>query len=819
MLELPHPGSPIKAIEQFFARYQPSGEVNLEVDASGNLDHLAQSEYEARLECLNVSIQDRAFDYPIDHLAGLVTFQKNAISSQGLQGRHNAAPVHIEFDVDTSFTPSRYTITARSDHLGLDTDLFNALNDQQKELWKRFNPRGFTAFEYERQRVSAADVEKNMTLDLKDVEVTYMGFPYPLEHLTGKVEFEADRTVFSNLVSQVANRQIAINGFMLKQDEYNDFHLDIEAWNIPLDDTLSLALPEKTKAGYDQLKMSGQTDATVLVRPDPNQPGQVTIHTDLTLRNATLHVLEKKLPLTHANGRVTLSSKGIQIKSLDGLFYDDPFSVIGSIELDENSRPALYDLVVSSQGLAINSVTEALPDRPVQIIKKFQPNGKIGFKAHLRRTQPQEELVCNAVVDCNGLIIEPEPYPYALQAYQGRLVIDNELLRFIDVWALPSSQAAQRKPGQTIGLRINGEALMADGRFKSGQFEFSGSDLMLEKTMGLAMPEQMASCYEALSPTGRLDIAPSRITITSGQDNIYYVDYQTSATVTDCNLILIGSEAELLHGSFVAAGHYDTESGLQTGMVSLNPSDVRVKGKKATNLTANISYDPNEKKWLSQDVLADFYGGRIAGQISLGLKSSIRPENCVQLTITDASLQQFLMDSPKESAHTQRQSVGDINGYLAVITPLSPEEQRIGRCMFTVSNMQVGKMSPLFKLLLALSMRTKKKITESNNYAFETMTVNSYIQGETLHIEQLDLAGESAAFKGNGTINLRTEALDLSLIARLTSSTPTPLESLTEGLFGTVMRMIVKGTLADPDIKTHMPMLEDPLKLLGSAEE
>jgi len=809
---LPHAPSPIKALEQFFVRYQPSGSANLEAEASGNFNDLAQSDYEARLNCLDVSILDRAFYYPIDHLTGLVTFKKNSISSQALQGRHNITPLNIQFDVDTSFSPARYVIQAQSDQFPLDADLYTALKEEHKELWKRFNPNGFSAVEFQRRRVSPTHVEKKLSIELKDTQVTYLGFPYPLDHLTGTVVFEQGRTDFSNIMSQVANRQIAINGFMLKQPTHNDFHLDITAQNIPLDRTLGRALPERTKTGYDQLNMSGQTDATISVRPDPNQPGQVIIHTDLTLRNATLHVLDKRLPLTQAHGQVALSSRGIGIKSLEGLFYDDPFSVQGFIELDEQSKPTLYDLEVASEGLAIGSVTDALPDRPVQIIKKFQPHGKIGLQAHLRRVRGSEELLCNAVVDCNGLTIEPKPYPYALHMYKGQLTIDNEQLRFDNVWALPVNQVAQRGHNERIGLCINGEALMVDSKFKSGQFEFSGHDLMLEKTMVLAMPEQMASCYEALAPTGRLNIGPSHIKITSSDNNIYHVDYRTSATVKDCSLTLVGSDAQF-DGSFETTGHYDTESGLRTGVISLNPCDVRVKGKNATNLTAVIQYYPDQKQWISQNILADFYGGRIAGQMRLGLKNSARPENSIQLTVTDALLQRFLMDSPKESAHTQKQSVGDINAYLSVITPLGPDETRIGRCMFTVANMQVGKVSPLAKLLLALSL------TEPTDYAFEAMRVNSYIQDDTLHIEQFDLAGESVAFKGNGTIDLPTEVLDLLLTARLASSNPSPLESLTEGLFGTVMRLGVKGTLDDPQIIPHMPMLEDPLKLLGSPED
>ena len=137
--------------------------------------------------------------------------------------------------------------------------------------------------------------------------------------------------------------------------------------------------------------------------------------------------------------------------------------------------------------------------------------------------------------------------------------------------------------------------------------------------------------------------------------------------------------------------------------------------------------------------------------------------------------------------------------------------------MFTISKMQVGKVSPLSKLLLALSL------TEPSDYAFDNMAVNSYIRGDTLHIEQLDLEGKSVAFNGTGTIYLPTEALDLLLIARGkrrgAPSNPTPLASLTEGLFGTVMRVSVMGSLDDPEIKTQMPMLEGPLKLLGSPEQ
>ena len=157
-----------------------------------------------------------------------------------------------------------------------------------------------------------------------------------------------------------------------------------------------------------------------------------------------------------------------------------------------------------------------------------------------------------------------------------------------------------------------------------------------------------------------------------------------------------------------------------------------------------------------------------------------------------------------------------MNGYLSIVTPLKSETPRIGRCLFNISHMQVGKVSPLFKLLSAL------QLAEPSDYIFENMLIDSYIQGNQLYIEKFDLSGDTLALNGKGTLQWPDNQLQLTLLTRgkrLVTSEPSILDSLAEGLVGTVMRVEVSGTLEDPIIVRKVPVIEDSLKILGTPSQ
>jgi len=127
--------------------------------------------------------------------------------------------------------------------------------------------------------------------------------------------------------------------------------------------------------------------------------------------------------------------------------------------------------------------------------------------------------------------------------------------------------------------------------------------------------------------------------------------------------------------------------------------------------------------------------------------------------------------------------------------------------------MQVGKPSPLAKLLYVL------QLTDSKDFIFERMFVDSYIKDNRLFFEKFDLSGESLAFNGSGSMDLQTRDVDLTLTVRgkrLADAEPSVLQSLAESIGGGIVRMEVTGSAYDPqvEIKT-LPVIGAPLKILG----
>jgi hypothetical protein len=128
--------------------------------------------------------------------------------------------------------------------------------------------------------------------------------------------------------------------------------------------------------------------------------------------------------------------------------------------------------------------------------------------------------------------------------------------------------------------------------------------------------------------------------------------------------------------------------------------------------------------------------------------------------------------------------------------------------------MQVGKLSPLTKLL-------QLKLTESEQFAFDRMLVDSYIKNNKLFFKHVDLAGKDLAFNGSGWMDMQTLDINLVLFARghhrLATTQPSVLQSLAEGLGIAVVRMEVTGNFYDPKVETRaLPVIEDSLGILGT---
>ena len=842
------------ALQSFFTRYSPVGTVDIDVAASGNFDRLSESTTTGKIYCKDVSVCDRQFPYAIEHLAGEVDFTQDGVVLNALSGKHGDVDITIDGMVKGFGPVQQYQLRITSNNMLLDNDLYGALSADQKNVWDAFSPAGRVAVDQRFSRKSQADSKTTLTIELLDAHATYKHFPYPLRNLTGKLFLERDSVLVSDVVSQIEGCKITFNGNVSSYNtEQPTCYLSIKADNVPLDSTLASALPAGQKSLYDQFAMSGLADAQVKIftlhqSPESGQKWRASFLADVTLKEACLSAARSSgaakdekaggspLVISNISATAVITPDSISIKRLAGRCSDGQVSVTGSIspanqdfgELSRAAQPSRYHLTVDAKQTQLSAeLVDLLPGSAKKIFSESAPQGRINLTADLRKAAEDKEPSYQIAIECLGDSIVFKQFAYPLNNVTGKLAITNKTLTFENVAAAPAagqSEIADRKlvvsqvePSQIV---LNGQVRLADGalgqarpeRAEWGSLELSASDIPFDEQLGTALTSKgIAPFYGKLRPSGRFDLDSVNIKIFAANDPDFIgVDFAGAVRLKDCRFDLSGTEAQL-NALLKAKGLYKIGSGFSAGALSLSADDLTVKGKAITNLNADINYDPDTQSWLAENLLADCYGGRVAGKLEIGGRrpgiGDRKLKYLLQVGFDKVDLRQFFAND-----HTS----GTMRGALSVVAEVgaSPLAEQVGQCRLIIRDMQVGKLSPLAKLLYVL------KLTEPKDFAFEQMVVDSYIKGDKLLFEKLDLSGQAIAFSGAGQMDLASDNVDLVLTARgkrLAAAEPSLVQSLAEGLGQAVVRMEVTGNVHDPQVTTRaLPVIEDSLKILGT---
>jgi len=751
------------ALQRFFSRYRPAGQVDIDLEASGNLGRISESKLVGKVHCKDVSICDLRFPYSLEHIVGRIDFTENSAVLNNLYGEHGNVKVALN-GWSKDFGPNRqYQIRITSDNMALDNDLYNALSTKYKKLWSDFSPGGLTAIDYHTEKQPQTDKKRTLAVKLLDAEATYIRFPYPLKNLTGTLLFEHDGTTISDVVSQLNERKITLNGKVITLGtDQPTYDISVKANNIPLDSTLAAALSANQKRSYNRIDTAGL----------------------------------------------------ICIGYLTGRIWSE-----------EESKQPYYRLLLHTERTELNDALFSLLPAPLEkITSEFQPTGKVNISADLSKAGSGDYPDYKITVDCLGNSANFERFPYPLKDITGSLTITKDSIKLEDITAT-AADSVQITPNIPT-IKIDGQITLADNAFSSGWFQLSANDIFLDERLGFALPEDIQDIYFKLSPTGRFDLDLENVKIFAADGGEKCIDFAGTAKFKACGFNASLSLTEL-DAVLETKGLYKTGEGLRDGQAALFADSLKIKGKSLTSLKADIYYDSSRRNWLTKNLVADCYDGRLTGKFELKQPAEAASRYLLQVGFDNIDLKQFLWDrerdevslatpsntEPEETSHSGYTS-GKMAGSLSVSAAVDGSSPRIGRCRLAITDMQVGKLSPLAKLLQVL------KLTEPKDFAFDRMLVDSYIKHNRLFFQQLDLSGEAVAFNGSGWMNLQDQNVDLILTARgrrLAGAEPSLLQSLTEGLGQGVVRMEVSGNFYDPQVTTMtLPVIKDTLQILGT---
>jgi len=745
----------LAALRRFLSQYRPAGRIDIDLKASGNLRQLTKSTLEGKVYCKDVSIVDQKFPYPVQHIAGLINFTERGVELKNLTGRHGN--VKIVFNgFSQGFGPNRrYKIQVTSDNMTLDDSLYQALNTKYKKLWSLFSPSGLTAINYSSYRQPLTGRESALAVELLGVEAVYEHFPYPLKNLTGKLFFKRDSVIASDVVSQLDERKITLNGQVTNcSGDRPVCDISIKAENLPLDATLAKVLKDKQKYFGDSFNLAGQC----------------------------------------GGGSVSLT---------------------GRIWTKKESRQPRYRLSLYARGLELNDeLFSLLPEPLKKIASELQPKGKVNINADLDKPDANSPTFDNIAVFCLGDSVNFNRFPYPLKDITGSLIITKDSVSLNDITAA-AADSVQITPNAST-IKLNGKINLVNNAFGSALFTICANDIFLDERLGVALPKGIRRLYLKLSPTGRCDLDFENIKVFS-DDGGKDIDFGGVVRFKDCNFNA-SPDITGLDATLKIKGSYKTGSQLCDGQAALVADRLIIKGKALTRLKADIYYDRRRQRWLTKNLVADCCGGWLTGKLEFGQPAKGALEYLLQIGFGNIDLGKFLWDTKSKRTSGNDHTRGKMNGSLSITGHIGgggrDNYPRIGRCKIQITDMQVGRLSPLAKLLYVL------KLTEPKDFAFDRMFIDSYIRHNRLLFERLDLSGEAIAFNGSGSMDLQSKIVDLVLFARgrrLATAEPSILQSLVEDISRAVVRMRVTGNFYDPQVTTTtLPVIKQTLKILGT---
>jgi hypothetical protein len=651
-------------------------------------------------------------------------------------------------------------------------------------------------------------------LQCRDVSVVYKDFPYPIDHIKGTIDFNDRMIVLNRLDAKHGDADLVIDGYSKDFLPIWDCNLSIESPSMPLDDDVYNALDADQKRAWAVISPQGNIGMKYRFVREPDGARHMTVIADLQKVDATYRRFQ--FPLKSLTGMMLLDLKNDKTSFNNVVSeYDGRRIVInGWTKLkgqkwseEPESDTDSYCLTLDADGLELEKdVAPLLPPRAAKMLLPLKASGKVRIVAGLSNNADEKCQQKKLTIECLGDAIDYTGFSYPLRDIRGKLTLSADEIEFENMTAKAAGAA---KTAAEASIKLTGKAKFSQSSLKVGQFKVIAEDLPFDQRLGTLLGKAGQDIYQRLSPRGTANIDLDSLQITKDGNDVNSVNVKGEVLFKDCSFSSM-LPVTSLDGRLNVDASYTGKDGLKS-LAQVDINSVKVKEKLLKSLLADVAYDGSKHELEIKNISADFYGGKFIGAFALSDANADSAGYTLSAMCDRINLKDFLASGSGDN------SPDYISGVMSGTLDVNSQGQLTnGKLQLNITDMQAAKTSFLGKLLMVL------RLTEPRDYAFDNMIVTGYLHNNELLVEQMDLGGDAFGLRGDGTVDIDKNTINLHFIAagpRLTRE-PSMLGSLAEGLSPAMARVTVTGDFTDPQIEqTTLPVLKDTLEIFGTKNE
>lgn len=370
-------------------KFQPTGRVSGGGVISFNG---AKWNYDAKVTCDDIGLVHYKFPYPVEHCQGELILKENTVDIF-LEGLVGASRVRITGLVqDPGPRSTGWAKVESQEWIDVDDRIVSAANEQIRRSIQSLRLRGQVGVwaKFTKHHPDIPKMDRDIILDFSDASINYLAFPYPVNHISGRVRVDNDQIDFQNFQGRNDNCQIYCEGSWNQNRPGHQLVLDIDAKRIPLDGELKSALNNSMQRFWESLNPRGHLQSLSIdlgFRPKTPLALNITAVADSQIRD-DVQIFPTWFPYRISNlaGEAKYQNGSLRIENLSGQHGSTRIrtNLDGTFGQYGGWKTALTELSV--EGIRLDSdLKSALPAFltnafvQTQLQGQFRLNGRMEF--------------------------------------------------------------------------------------------------------------------------------------------------------------------------------------------------------------------------------------------------------------------------------------------------------------------------------------------------------------------------------------------------------------------------------------------------------
>lgn len=646
-------------------------------------------------------------------------------------------------------------------HLELDERLRARTPDQFRDFWEQFRPKGRVDV-YARvvRAAHSAPIGMGATVDFRDVALVCRDWPYPLEHVMGRLNWENGVIEVERLSTLIGNRPAACWGRIESPGPRAHVLLDFELGALPIDQKLFDSMPPDMLRTILDFRPAG----SVRVRdgklerfaPAPGErEGRVDLRATLDLGAPfSFTWVGLPYPVTDVSGQLVIGPGRWELKNLKGWNGLAEVEGNGWIETVGRSRNRFNaDISIAARNLPFNEqLKRALPPEWGATWDVLNPTGSTGLDArvtvvdnaqrHLVTIVPEKDTQVRLRFVPIGSESEPAR-PLALPVMEldkGTFVYDEGLVRMDEV--------KFRFRGSPVEFTSGTVALEDNGRFELDVQNLRVANFQLDRELRQLLPPVAAEFARRIDDSPPLPVVEGDMKV--GWSGVVgdpaWVSWQNGLVVFNGQTIRTGVPIESLQGRlYELNGRSDGRSIEVSGILDLESA--HMLGQQVNQVSTPLVVTSTEARL--DNVVGELLRGRLTGRIVLGLEST--PKYSLNLAVENSDLAELALTLPG-----RQEFAGLLSGHISIDGQGADLRTAKGRGDFWIREGDLGKLPVVLRLFQFLNLRPPAKT------AFDSAEVNVRLEDGLAYLDPIVLTGDVISLRGGGNMNLQGD-LDLRL--------------------------------------------------------